>query len=60
MFHTAGKICHKSGPSFPLLPIHSDTQQWIEIVILDVTLAPQGRAEEDVFDIPFEYYELDA
>lgn len=60
MFHTAGKICHKSGPSFPLLPIHSDAQQWIEIVILDVTLAPQGRAEEDVFDIPFEHYELDA
>lgn len=58
MFYNAGKIRHKSGPSFLLLPIHSDMQQSIEIVILDVTLAPQGRAKEDVFDIPFKHHEL--
>lgn len=37
-------MCHKSLTSSHSL---SDTQQWIEILVPDVTLSPQGRAVED-------------
>lgn len=59
IFHNAGKICHKYGPSFPLFPIHSLTHS-TGLRLWSLMSPWHHRAEEDVFDISFEHHEFDA